>query len=92
MVVVWDACFPGACGGDDGSTVASTVGDFPMNIENCGRSVTIEEEPNRIVTSNTAPVHDVAAMGELDKIVAVIGLSSDPVFEGLQRPADGAGC
>ncbi|MGH3925520.1 MAG: ABC transporter substrate-binding protein, partial [Pseudonocardiaceae bacterium] len=51
-----------------------------MTVENCGRSVTIEE-PSRIVTSNTDPVYYVAAVGELDKIVAVAGLPSNTVFD-----------
>ncbi len=81
VVAVGGALFLSACGGDAGSTGASTTGDFPMTVENCGRSVTIEEEPSRIVTSNTAPVHYVAAVGGLDKIVAVAGLPGDPVFD-----------
>lgn len=54
VVAIWGLLLLSACGGGYGSTGASTANDFPMTIENCGRSVTIEEEPTKIVTSNTA--------------------------------------
>lgn len=68
-----------ACGGEDGSTGASTAASgFPMTVESCGQQVTIGKPPERVVALGDNVVTLLAAAGALGKVV---GLAAEPPLE-----------
>lgn len=78
VVAVGGMLFFSACGGDVDSTGASTTGDFPMTIESCGRQITIEKPPERVVALGDNVVTLLATAGGLGKVV---GLAAEPPLE-----------
>ncbi|MEV0291624.1 ABC transporter substrate-binding protein [Kribbella sp. NPDC050820] len=52
-----------------GATADATAGAFPMTIDNCGRDVTFDSPPQRIVTVGSVAAPLVAAAGAADRIV-----------------------
>ena len=43
---------------------------YPLTIHNCGRAITFEEAPSRVVTLGQSEVEILLAMGLADKVVA----------------------
>jgi iron complex transport system substrate-binding protein len=79
VVAVGGMLFVSACGGDDGSTGASTTtSDFPMTVESCGQQVTIGKPPERVVALGDNVVTLLGAAGALEKVV---GLAAEPPLE-----------
>jgi ABC-type hemin transport system substrate-binding protein len=62
----------GACGNGDRTSGAKEAasGDFPMTLGVCGRRVTIDERPRKILTIGSDPAAAVAAAGAGDRVVA----------------------
>jgi iron complex transport system substrate-binding protein len=62
----------GACGRGDKTpgADAGASGDFPMTLSVCGRKVTIDKEPQKILTIGSDPAAAVAAAGAGDRVVA----------------------
>lgn len=54
----------------DASTSAATTG-YPVTLENCGRSITVDDAPERVVSLWQSPTEMLLALGLRDKIVAV---------------------
>lgn len=75
-----------ACAGPDATadSQASSAAGFPMTIENCGRELTFDTAPERVVTIGAEAPTLVAAAGAADRIVAMGG-SIDPEFFGDYR-------
>ena len=57
----------------DASTATSETG-FPIMVTNCGREVTVESAPKRILMVNNDAISLVASLGALDRVV---GLTSE---------------
>ncbi|MDP2711159.1 MAG: ABC transporter substrate-binding protein [Solirubrobacteraceae bacterium] len=70
-----------ACG-SDGDTPSPAAADaeptFPMTVDNCGRPVTIDKRPERILTIGTPVVNALHAAGAADKVVARAGEFGSP--------------
>ena len=64
-----------ACGAPTaaGGSSASTSGDYPLTITNCGVDVTFEEPPERVILLESAPVASLKALGALDSVVLRAG-------------------
>lgn len=60
-----------ACGvGDsDPNATSSNSGAYPVTVDNCGRSVTIERQPTRVVALGPSEVTSLYAAGGADKLV-----------------------
>lgn len=58
----------GACG--DGGSEGAVSGDVPITVDSCGRQVTIEDSPERMLTVESVAAPLVAAAGAADKIIA----------------------
>lgn len=71
-----------ACAGSDGSTASSgspsaTGSGYPVSVENCGRTLTFESAPNRVVSLWQAPTEMMLALGLRDRITAMAGNYAD---------------
>lgn len=62
------------CGsGTSGTTSAGDSGQFPLTFTNCGKKITIKQQPKRILTIGTPAVDVLHQVGVSDKIVARAG-------------------
>ncbi len=61
-----------ACGGADttSGSASTSATQFPMTITNCGRDITFDTQPQRVLTMAADSATLVAAAGAADKIVA----------------------
>lgn len=60
----------------------------PVQIDNCGTTVTVEAPPERIVLVNNDPIANLEALGAIDRVVAVTselqeGLYDDATYDAL---------
>ncbi|GAB3842759.1 ABC transporter substrate-binding protein [Nesterenkonia populi] len=67
-----------ACGGDGAASPEEENREgaghhYPLTIENCGQEVTFDEEPERIILLETAPVTILDSLGLMDRVVARAG-------------------
>jgi iron complex transport system substrate-binding protein len=84
------------CGssGDAATAQGAAVEKFPMTVETCGRQVTIERAPDRVMTIGSGAPTLVWAAGAADRIDALIGVL-DPLgpaaaaFEGVPMVVPG---
>jgi iron complex transport system substrate-binding protein len=73
-------------GADDGTGVGGGATEYPLTIDNCGREVTFEAPPEKVVIMNGASVGEVESLltlGLEDAILANVqsyGLSEDPAM------------
>lgn len=67
---------------EPGATAASTADGFPMTITNCGRTSTIEEPPQRVVSLNQGSTEILLSLGLEDRMVGT-ATWTDPVLESL---------
>lgn len=58
-----------ACGAEAAAPAADVTGTFPMTISSCGRDVTFDSPPQRIITVGSVAAPLVAAAGASDKII-----------------------
>ncbi|CAM2875761.1 ABC transporter substrate-binding protein [Actinomyces slackii] len=65
---------------------ASSQGAYPVTVEDCGSTVTIDAEPKRILTVGTAAVEMLDAAGAADRITARTGEFGAPLPETLKNP------
>lgn len=71
---------------DDGTAVGGGATEYPLTIDNCGREVTFEAPPEKVVIMNGASVGEVESLlvlGIEDAILANVqsyGLSEDPAM------------
>lgn len=71
--------FIGACGGGENARAGSAVSNFPMTLENCGREVTFDKAPERILAIGGEAATLVAAAGAGDKISWLALLEGAPL-------------
>ncbi|MFD1810949.1 ABC transporter substrate-binding protein [Rhodococcus gannanensis] len=74
------------CSASDTSESADTpsadTGSYPVTIENCGRSVTVDAAPERVVSLNQASTEILLSLGLADRMVGT-ATWTDPVRENL---------
>lgn len=64
----------GACTGETTQSEATATGEhYPVTIENCGKAVTFNEIPTRVVLLESASVTGLEGIGVLDRVVARAG-------------------
>lgn len=68
---------PRAAGGAAGETGAAPAG-YPITFDNCGREVTVERRPERVLTIGTGAVTMLELAGAADRIVARAGEFGNP--------------
>ena len=56
-----------------GPTGGPTTPGFPLTLENCGETLTLDAPPERVVLLESAPVTILDALGVLDRVVARAG-------------------
>jgi iron complex transport system substrate-binding protein len=72
-------------------TTAPAAAAFPVTIENCGRSLTFEQPPERVISLWQPPTEMLLALGVQDRIVALAGNYTDlrpdlaPLAEGIKE-------
>lgn len=59
----------GCSGAEDEPSGAGTAGEFPMTVQDCGRPVTIEERPQRVLTMGVDLATAVVTAGAADTII-----------------------
>lgn len=81
-----------SCAGDTSSPSSesspSTATGYPVSIENCGRTLTIDAEPQRVVSLWQSVTEELLALGLRDRIVAVQG-NYAPYPESVVEQAQG---
>jgi iron complex transport system substrate-binding protein len=78
-----------ACGsGPETEETAETGSQYPLTVENCGEQVTIETEPEAVLTIGHSAVALLDAAGATDRIIARSGEFHAPLPEGLQNPPE----
>lgn len=78
-----------ACGsGPETGGSAEADSRYPLTVQNCGEDVTIEAEPEAVLTIGHSAVALLDAAGAADRIVARSGEFEAPLPEGLQNPPD----
>ncbi len=63
---------------DAGTTASSTPAGFPVTVDNCGTSVTVDAPPQRVVTIKSSTTEMLLALGVGDRIVGT-GFPDGPV-------------
>lgn len=63
-----------------GTTPGSAAPGFPLTLENCGESVTLDAPPDRVVLLESAPVTILDGLGVLDRVVARAGNFADGYY------------
>ncbi len=62
------------CGGEtSGTTSADAPQQFPLMFDNCGKKITIERSPERVLTIGTPAVDLLHQVGASDRVVARAG-------------------
>lgn len=77
------------CDADAGA--GATTGEFPMTVQNCGRTITIDQPPQRVLTIGPESAHMVQTGGGLEKIIAhqaEFPVGSEEAFAGIRRLRD----
>ncbi|WP_158791098.1 ABC transporter substrate-binding protein, partial [Streptomyces sp. NRRL WC-3549] len=78
-----------ACGGGDGNTADTGAPDgaadgYPVTLENCGRTVTVESAPNQAVSLDQGSTEILLSLGLADRLAAT-ATWTDPVMKGLEK-------
>lgn len=66
-----------ACGST--GTDSAADGAYPVTVENCGVDVVFEQQPERVVLLETAPVTILDGLGVMDSVVSLAGVF-DPAY------------
>ncbi|WP_293783328.1 ABC transporter substrate-binding protein [uncultured Aeromicrobium sp.] len=83
LVVALTGCQSSA----DTADTATTSGDYPMTIENCGTEVTIDSPPQRAVSLNQSATEILIALGLTDRVVGT-GYETQPVEADMAEAYD----
>lgn len=73
-------------GGDDDS--AASDGHYPVKIERCDRTITVEDRPESIVSLNQGSTEILLSLGVADRMSGAAGWT-DPILESLENENDG---
>lgn len=71
-----------ACGEDTASTSTVAAEGFPVSVENCGETVTLDAPPQRIVSLNQGTTEVLLSLGLADRMVGT-ATWTDPVLDSL---------
>ncbi len=71
VVLAASACSAGGGGGTTGSSSGSGGGAYPVSLQNCGRTVTVPADPDRVVSLWQSTTEALLALGLRERIVAV---------------------
>ncbi|MEV5680631.1 ABC transporter substrate-binding protein [Streptomyces sp. NPDC052179] len=74
------------CGGGDPAPTAggSGAGGYPVTIENCGRTVTVDAAPQRAVSLDQGSTEILLSLGLADRLAGT-STWTDPVMKGLEK-------
>lgn len=88
-VLALAACTADAAG-QDAPDVASATQDvgYPVSVENCGRTITFDAAPKRVVSLWQAPTEMMLALGLEDRVIAMAGNYADYPEDVAQAAAD----
>ncbi|WP_103510370.1 ABC transporter substrate-binding protein [Streptomyces sp. SM13] len=75
-----------ACGGGEstGAADGKKAEGFPLTLENCGRTVTVEAPPRRAVSVDQGSTEILLSLGLADRLAGT-ATWSDPVMKGLEK-------
>lgn len=75
-----------ACGGGEstGAADGKKAEGFPLSLENCGRTVTVEAPPRRAVSVDQGSTEILLSLGLADRLAGT-ATWSDPVMKGLEK-------
>ncbi|MFS0884415.1 ABC transporter substrate-binding protein [Aeromicrobium sp. 179-A 4D2 NHS] len=74
----------GACAGGDTATDSAPAADgYPRELQNCGRTTTVEAAPQRVVSLNQGSTEILLSLGVGDRMAGT-GTWTDPVMKGLE--------
>ncbi|MFJ8884730.1 ABC transporter substrate-binding protein [Streptomyces sp. NPDC102402] len=82
-LVLLAACGPDG-GASDGAAREDSAEGFPVTLENCGRTVTVDAAPRRAVSLNQGSTEILLSLGLADRIAAT-ATWTDPVMKGLEK-------
>lgn len=71
-----------ACGEDTSSSDTASAEGFPVTVENCGETVTVDSPPERIVSLNQGTTEVLLSLGLAGRMVGT-ATWTDPVLDGL---------
>ncbi|WP_250290355.1 ABC transporter substrate-binding protein [Streptomyces atroolivaceus] len=81
-----------ACGGggsaSDGEARESAADGFPVTLENCGRTVTVDAAPRHAVSLNQGSTEILLSLGLADRLAGT-ATWTDPVMKGLEKEESG---
>lgn len=72
LALVATACSPAADAGTPAASASAAAG-YPVSIDNCGRTLTFDSAPERVVSLWQAPTEMLLALGLNDRVIAVAG-------------------
>ncbi|MEE1811118.1 ABC transporter substrate-binding protein [Streptomyces sp. BE133] len=75
-----------ACGGGTSSSAAKSgsADGYPVTLQNCGRTVTVEAAPHRAVSVDQGSTEILLSLGLADRLAAT-STWTDPVMKGLEK-------
>ncbi|PPF34381.1 ABC transporter substrate-binding protein [Rathayibacter sp. AY1A3] len=71
ILLVTTGCAAGSAPVPSESSSGSAAGGYPVSLENCGRELTVDSEPERVVSLWQSNTEALLALGLRDRIVAV---------------------
>lgn len=83
VLLVTAALALGACSGSDAASETATAEGYPRSLENCGRTVTVDAPPQRVVSLNQGSTEILLSLGVADRMVGT-ATWTDPVMTGLE--------
>lgn len=74
----------GSSSSGDGDDSASGEGHYPVELERCDRTITVEERPESIVSLNQGSTEILLSLGVADRMAGAAGWT-DPILESLEE-------
>lgn len=71
ILLLTTACAADSAPASTGPSTGATATGYPVTLENCGREITVDSEPERVVSLWQSNTEALLALGLRDKIVAV---------------------
>ena len=78
----------GSASGGAGDSAASGGGSYPVELERCGRTITVEEKPESIVSLNQGTTEILLSLGVSDRMSGAAGWT-DPILDSLADDNEG---
>ncbi|TKJ96800.1 hypothetical protein PlfCFBP13513_15380 [Plantibacter flavus] len=88
FLLVATACAGSGAPGSTAPTSATAATGYPVSLENCGRTITVDSAPDRVVSLWQSNTEALLALGLRDKIVAVQA-DYAPYPDSVAKAADG---